>query len=197
MFPISLDPVFPHEAPSLCLCPSTALGIISPGVPATPFLFLIFQRGQVCGIGILAIGLNSLAPALVLHITQAQTRFPRSALDTHPAAPWVAPYTCPPLHRDSQGGCMLKEILMSPHRYWCPGTAPLASQRSISRELLGAGLSNSGFLQPALEYRVYNSFLWFQHFKLPLEEKAKQIVPGPGATHLWQLVVPGQSPLLC
>lgn len=42
-----------------------------------------------------------------------------------------------------------------------------------------------------------NRFLRSQHFKLPLEEKAEQMVPGLGATHLWRLqnAQPGQRPL--
>lgn len=117
-----------------------------PSDPATPFPFLIFQHGQVCGVGCLTIGLSGLAPAPVLPSTQAQTHFPPSQECSGSASHCLVSCTIhvSPLHRNGQGGCTLRQALMSSHSCWYPRIAPSASQHSTSRELPGAGLSDGG-----------------------------------------------------
>lgn len=133
----------------------------TPSTPASPFLLLIFQCGQVCGVGILAIDLSGLAPAQVCPSTQAQTYFPPSQ-EWSGSVSWC-PVSCTVcvslLCRDGQGGCMLRQARMLSCNCRHPCIAPSASQHVTSRELacLVVVHIQLGFPQPALKYsRVYN-----------------------------------------
>lgn len=69
-----------------------------------------------------------------------------------------------------------------------------------AHHIQGADLSISSWVPCSQHWSTLGytkSFFWSQHFKLLLEEKAEQMVPGLGATHLWRLLKaqPGQRPL--
>lgn len=78
---------------------------------------------------------------------------------------------------------------------------PMHCPISLSaHHIQGAGLSISSWVSYSQHWSTpgyTRSLFWSQHFKLLLEQKAEQMVPGLGATHLWRLLKaqPGQRPL--
>lgn len=85
--------VFPHS-PIPTPSSLAALAGPTPSTPASPFLLLIFQRGQVCDVGTLTIDSHGLAPAQDCPITRLKptSHLPRSALVLCPAVLWAALY---------------------------------------------------------------------------------------------------------
>lgn len=107
--------VFPHRPIPTSLSPAASACPTS-GIPASPFLLLVFQCGEVCDIGILTIDSRGLVPAQVCPSTQAQTYFPPS--QEHSGSVSCYPVSCTVPAGGDQGGCMLRQALMSSHNCW-------------------------------------------------------------------------------